>query len=57
MTLYILFQTDVYKTRASRVFCGVFREYSIAAENAIEQGIQEQETEIVECELDRFEEI
>jgi len=57
MTLYILFQTDVHKTRLSRVFCGVFSEYLIAAENAIKQDIKEDETEIVECELDCFEEL
>jgi hypothetical protein len=56
MPVYILFQTDVHKTRSSRIFCGVFREYFIAAANAIEQGIKEEETEIVECEIDRFEE-
>lgn len=56
MTLYVLFQTDVHKTKSSRVFCGVFSEYSIATSNAIEQGIKEEENEIVECEIDRFEE-
>ena len=57
MTLYILFQTDVHKTKSSRVFCGVFNNYTIAAANAIEQGLKEDETVIVECELDRFEEL
>jgi hypothetical protein len=56
MPVYILFQTDVHKTRSSRVFCGVFSEYFIAAANATEQGIKEEETEIVECEIERFEE-
>ena len=57
MTLYVLFQTDVHTTKSSRVFCGVFSQYFIATANAIEQGIKVEETEIVECELDRFGEI
>lgn len=57
MTVFILFQTDIHKTRSSRIFCGVFSEYFIAAANATEQGIKEEETEIVECEIDRFVEV
>ena len=59
MTVFILFQTDIYRTRASRVFCGVFSTEQKAIDHAKENGLYTHEAEVViiECELDKFGEV
>lgn len=56
MKVYVLFQTDIWKTKSSRVFFGVFLYKSAAIDAAKENGLQtnESEFEIVECELGEF---
>lgn len=34
MTVFVLFQTDIYRTKASRVFCGVFSTEAKAIDHA-----------------------
>ena len=37
MTVFILFQTDIHRTRASRVFFGVFTSETLAIDHAKER--------------------
>lgn len=59
MTLFILFQTDIYKSRASRVFFGVFSTEAKAIDHAKENGLYTHTAEVViiECEIDKFREL
>lgn len=59
MTVLVLFQTDVHRTRASRVFFGVFTSEALAIGHAKENGLYTHTAEvvIVECELDKFGEV
>lgn len=59
MTLFILFQTDIYKTRASRVFFGVLSTGAKAIDHAKENGLYTHTAEVViiECEIDKFGEL
>lgn len=59
MTVFVLFQTDIYRTRASRVFCGVFSTEAGAIDHAKANGLYTHDAEIViiECELDKFGEV
>lgn len=59
MTLFILFQTDIYKTRASRVFFGVFSTEAKAIDHGKENGLYTHTAEVViiECEIDKFGEL
>lgn len=59
MTVYVLFQTDIHRTRASRVFFGVFTSEALAIDHAKENGLYTHTAEvvIVECELDKFGEV
>lgn len=59
MTVFVLFQTDIYRTRASRVFCGVFSTEQKAIDHAKENGLYTHDAEVViiECELDKFGEV
>lgn len=59
MTLFILFQTDIYKSRASRVFFGVFSTEAKAIDHAKENGLYTDTAEVViiECEIDKFREL
>lgn len=59
MTLFILFQTDIYKSRASRVFFGVFSTEAKAKDHAKENGLYTYTAEVViiECEIDKFGEL
>lgn len=59
MTVFVLFQTDIYKTRASRVFFGVFTTEPKAIDHAKENGLYTPDAEVViiECETDKFGEI
>lgn len=59
MTVYILYQTDVHRTRASRVFFGVFSTKAKAIDHAKENGLYAHDAEIaiIECEIDKFGEV
>lgn len=59
MTVFVLFQTDIYKTRASRVFFGVFTTEAKAIDNAKKNGLYTHDSEVViiECETDKFGEV
>jgi hypothetical protein len=57
--VYVLFQTDVWKSKASRVFFGVFSSEKKALKAAIKNDLYlgKVEVEIIEVELNEFEEI
>lgn len=59
MTVFILFQTDIHRIRASRVFFGVFTSEAKAIDHAKENGLYtcDAEVEIFECEIDKFGEV
>lgn len=59
MKLFVLFQTDIYKSRASRVFFGVFSTEAKAINHAKENGLYTHTAEVViiECEIDKFGEL
>ena len=59
MTVFVLFQTDVHRTRASRIFFGVFTFEALATDHAKENGLYTHTAEvvIVECELNKFGEV
>jgi len=59
MTVFILFQTDVHRTRASRVFFGIFSTEVKAIDHAKENGLytHDAEVEIIEFEIDKFSEV
>mgnify|MGYP000341449633 CR=1 FL=1 len=56
MTLFVLFQTDIYKSRTSRVFFGVFSTEAKAVDHAKANGLYTHTAEVViiECEIDKF---
>jgi hypothetical protein len=58
MKVFVLFQTDVWKTRKSRVLFGVFSTEPKAIDAAKANGLytHEAEVDIVDCELDKFDE-
>lgn len=55
----MLFETDVHKSKSSRVFLGVFRSFELANTYAKKYNCYTNETEVVilEVELDKFEEM
>lgn len=59
MKVFILFQTDTHRTRASRIFFGVFSTEAKAIDHAKENGLYTHTAEviIIECETDKFREI
>ena len=59
MKVYILFQTDVHKTKSSRVCFGVFstEEKAIAAAKENDLYSYLSEVVIIECGVDKFEEL
>lgn len=61
MKLCILFQTDRYLTRSTRVFFGVFDSPDLAMQHAINENLisidDDADIEICECELNEFGEI
>jgi hypothetical protein len=59
MKVYILFQTDIWKSKCSRVCFGVYSSDVKAIDAAKENSLYSHESEvvIVECEMDKFEEI
>ncbi len=58
-TVFVLFQTDVHRTRTSRVFFGVFSTEVKVIDHAKENGlyIHTAEVVIIECEIDKFDEV
>ena len=59
MKVFILFQTDVHKTKSSRVCFGVFstEEKAIAAAKENDLYSYLSEVVIIECDVDKFEEL
>lgn len=59
MKVYILFQTDVHKTKSSRVCFGVFSTQEKAITVAKENDLYSYQSEVViiECDIDKFEEL
>ncbi|MDH6357763.1 MULTISPECIES: hypothetical protein [Bacteroidales] len=59
MKAYILFQTDVHKTKSSRVCFGVFstEEKAIIAAKENDLYSCQSEVVIIECDIDKFEEL
>lgn len=59
MKAYILFQTDIYKSKRSRVCFGVYSSEVKAIDAAKENDLytHQAEVEIIECEIDKYEEI
>lgn len=59
MKVYVLFQTDIWKTKSSRVFFGVFLYKTAAIDAAKINGLytNDSEVDIIECELGEFEEL
>lgn len=59
MQLFILFQTDVHKTKKSRVFCGVFSSEVEAIDAARDNDLYsyESEVEIIEITVNQFGEV
>ena len=57
-TVFILFETDNWKSRSSRVLLGVFETKEKAIDAAKENDCYRHdcEVDIVECELNKFEE-
>lgn len=56
MQVFILFQTDIHKTKKSRVFCGVFGTEVEAIDAARDNGLYSRESEVViiETTLNKF---
>lgn len=59
ITVFVLFQTDVHHTRASRMFFGVFSTEVKAIDHAKENGLYRHDAEVViiECKIDKFGEV
>lgn len=55
-SIFILFETDIYKTKSSRIFRGVFTDKEIARDFANENRIESTIScaEIIEIETDIF---
>lgn len=59
MKVFALFQTDVHRTRSSRVFFGVFDSFDAANQAAKDNDLYDYRSEIVivEAELNQFNEL
>lgn len=59
MKVYVLFQSDVWKSKSSRVFFGVFSSFDEASKAAKDNDLytNESKVEIIEVELDEFDEV
>ena len=57
--LYVLFETDVYKSKSSRIFLGVFSSFELANQYAKENNCYTDKTEvlILEVTLNEFQEM
>jgi hypothetical protein len=58
MKLFILYQTDIYKSKSSRICCGVFDSRTKAIDHAKYNGLYKNDSEVVIIEvlLNQFEE-
>lgn len=58
MKLFVLYQTDLWKSKTSRVFCGVFDTRDKAIDNAKYNGLYTHYSEVIvlEVTLNLFEE-
>ena len=58
-TVYILFETDLHKSKFSRIFLGVFSSFNLANQYAKDNNCYTNNTEVVilEVELDKFQEM
>ncbi len=58
-TVYVLFETDLHKSKFSRLFLGVFSSFELANMYAKENNCYTDKTEVVilEVELDKFQEM
>lgn len=56
--MFVLFQTDVWKSKKSRIFFGVFSTHKLAVAAAKKNDLYHNDAEVVilECKLDVFEE-
>lgn len=59
MKLFILFQTDIYKSRSNRVLFGVYESFDLANTAAKENNLYNHNSEVIidEIELNEFKEI
>lgn len=59
MKLFILYQTDKWKSKSSRVFCGIFDTRKKAIDNAKYNGLYTNYSEVIvlEVTLNLFEEL
>lgn len=59
MNVFVLFETDLHKTKSSRIFLGVFDSEIKAIESAKENDCYRNDCEvlIIETELNKFSEI
>lgn len=57
--LYVLFETDVYKSKLSRIFLGVFSSFELANQYAKENNCYTDKTEVLifEVTLNEFQEM
>ena len=57
-TVFVLFQTDVWKSHRSRIFCGVFDSFDAANQAAKANNIYVSDAEVVilETEVNKFKE-
>lgn len=57
--VYVLFETDLHKSKFSRVFLGVFSSFELANLYAKENNCYSYKTEVVilEVQLDKFQEM
>lgn len=58
-TVYVLFETDLHKSKFSRIFLGVFSSFNLANRYAKDNNCYTNITEVVilEVELDKFQEM
>lgn len=57
--VYVLFQTDIWQSKNSRVFCGVFENKNDAIDEAKKNDLYQHDAEVViiETTLNQFREI
>lgn len=58
-TVYVLFETDLHKSKRSRIFLGVFSSFNLANQYAKDNNCYTNITEVVilEVEFDKFQEM
>ena len=58
MKIYALFQTDVWRTKQSRIFCGIFstKQKAVDAAKMNDLYTSHSEVVIIECKVDNFDE-